>query len=105
MGGFARAGTVPVAAYDKAQPDPVAGACDDLIARWNAAAPQAPVAWVRHYVGVRSSWPARATPCSSVALLQRAMPRRAMRLGCALRGQLQRAALLRGGRSACEGAV
>lgn len=51
VGGFARAGSIPPHLYEKAVPDPVAGVSQELIAKWNAAAPDAPVAWVKHYVG------------------------------------------------------
>lgn len=51
VGGFARAGTVPSHLYEKAVPDPVAGSATPVISKWNAAVPEAPVRWVKHYVG------------------------------------------------------
>lgn len=51
MGGFARAGNVPPALYEKASPDPVAGACAAVIERWNARADGSLVAIVRTLIG------------------------------------------------------
>lgn len=51
VGGFARAGSVPPHLFEKAVPDPVAGAGGTIAAKWNASAPDAPAKWVKHYVG------------------------------------------------------